>query len=124
VRMISQRLLEGPLGGYATPVHGGTPRIETCNGCTDCCHLPEISVTDEEAGLLRQVAEDVEVPNGELVFEPDRKRSGWQLMQGPCPFRALDSPGLPGGCRIYEHRPGSCRVFTCSSLLDLRRRLL
>jgi Fe-S-cluster containining protein len=96
--------------------------VTGCLGCTDCCHLSEISVTDEEAARLSRLAPGFHDLAGELVFAHDRDRHGWQLMQGPCPFRAIDSPASPGGCRIYDDRPGSCRIFTCSLLLDLRRR--
>lgn len=120
--MQRDRLLDGPLGGYQIPLFGGQPGLRGCNGCTDCCNLPEISVTDEEATLLATIADTVEMPAGEPQFALDPDRSGWQLMQGPCAFRDMNSTDLPGGCRIYEVRPGSCRVFTCEFLLELGRR--
>lgn len=113
----------GPLHGERIPVHGGTPGGSGCNGCIDCCHLPEISVTDEEAERLKELYPTVEAPLEELVLDSDSSNPGWQIMQGPCVFRQIDTPLQAGGCRIYEDRPVGCKVFTCSFLLDLRRRI-
>lgn len=113
----------GPLAGEATPRHGGRPGRAGCEGCVDCCHLPEISVTDEEAARLRERYAELPAPLGALSLEVDPANEGWQIMQGPCPFRRLDSPLAAGGCRIYDDRPSSCAIFTCSFLLELRRRL-
>lgn len=112
----------GPLGGHPVPVHGGNPTSLGCDGCVDCCHLPEISITDEEATLLRVAYEsDGEESVGELHIEPDVAHDGWQIMRGPCVFRRLEAPLVRGGCRIYDDRPAACRIFTCKLLLDFRR---
>jgi Fe-S-cluster containining protein len=111
----------GPLAGEPTPRYGGRPD-GGCNGCIDCCHLPEISLTDEEAERLRARYCTLEAPLGALSLSPDPSHPGWQIMQGPCVFRRVDSPREAGGCRIYEDRPGGCVTFTCSYLLELRRR--
>ena len=119
--MQRNELFSGPLGGHGIPLNGGQPGRSGCNGCTDCCHLPEISVSDEEAEALTRLTSEFDDLAGPLTFLPDKAVKGWQLLQGPCPFRATDSAVLPGGCRIYQQRPGSCRVFTCAWLLDQRR---
>jgi Fe-S-cluster containining protein len=111
----------GPLAGDPIPTHGGLPGTGGCNGCTDCCHLPAISVTDEEAERLRTVYLALEEPRGALVITPDSEHDGWQTMEGPCVFRRLDRPFQAGGCRIYEHRPQGCDIFTCRFLLEGRR---
>lgn len=111
----------GPIQGQATPVHGGQPALGACNGCIDCCHLPEISVTDEEAARLKEIYATIERPLGELVISNDPANDGWQIMAGPCVFRQYDRPLTAGGCRIYPNRPASCAIFTCRLLLDLRR---
>lgn len=121
--MSDANLLGGPLAGEPVPIHGGTPDETGCNGCIDCCHLPEISVTDEEASTLREVSVTVAGPLGSLKLTPDPAHEGWQIMHGPCVFRQPNTPLAQGGCRIYEHRPAGCRIFTCSLLLELRRRL-
>lgn len=111
----------GPLAGEPIPVHGGHPNRDRCNGCIDCCHLPEISVTDEEASRLRTIHSAFEAPLGELVLWGDPKHEEWQIMQGPCVFRRYDRPLGAGGCRIYADRPASCEIFTCKLRTDLRR---
>ena len=112
--------LSGPLAGDALPMHGGRPDRTGCNGCIDCCHLPEISVTDEEVDRLREIHETFADPLGELVIREDPANEGWHIMAGPCVFRQYDRPLSAGGCRIYEDRPAGCRIFTCQFLLELR----
>ena len=114
---------QGPLAGEAMPTHGGTPGNQGCGGCTDCCHLPEISITDEEAVRVAARYSELAEPAGELVIARDPAHEGWQIMQGPCVFRRADSPLEQGGCRIYDDRPAGCDVFTCTFLLENRRRL-
>ena len=111
----------GPLAGEPIPLHGGAPGAGGCNGCIDCCHLPEISVTDEEAARLRELFDLGEHRGERLVLNPDAANEGWQIMRGPCVFRRSESPLDAGGCAIYEDRPASCRIFTCRLLLELRR---
>lgn len=113
--------LAGPLAAGSIPLYGGAPGAGGCGGCTDCCHLPQISVTDEEAERLTELYSSVPNPLGKLVIEVDPAHEGWKSMRGPCAFRQLDGPRGPGGCRIYEHRPAACEIFTCALLLDLRR---
>jgi Fe-S-cluster containining protein len=110
----------GPLAGESEPVHGGSPGAAGCDGCTDCCHLPEISVTDEEVSILRALAADRPELNTSPLFTIDPLHEGWQIMQGPCAFRDSASPVHSGGCRIYGDRPAGCRIFTCKLLLELR----
>src|SRR5687767_14311444 len=111
--------IRGPIAGEPSPLYGGAPGDAGCNGCVDCCHFPEISVTDEEAARLSALYEALEEPAGPLIITPSPERPGWQLMQGPCAFRGL-SPARRG-CRIYEERPASCAIFTCAFLLERRR---
>lgn len=111
----------GPLTGHRLPQHGGHPDLRGCNGCTDCCHLPEIAVTDEEAAELRILHAGFPHRLDALSIVPDTAHDGWQIMRGPCVFRQVDTPLAAGGCRIHEHRPSSCAIFTCRLLLDLKR---
>jgi Fe-S-cluster containining protein len=111
----------GPLAGQSIPLYGGTPGDVGCGGCTDCCHLPEISITDEEAITVTRRYAGITEPVGELVIRPDPAHDGWSIMQGPCVFRRLDSPLASGGCRIYEDRPAGCDIFSCAFLLEKRR---
>jgi len=111
--MSSVVLDRGPMAGEPRPVHGGRPGTAGCGGCVDCCHLPEISVTDEEALELQALAETVVELEAVPIFMADPAHKGWQIMRGPCAFRKSDSPVAAGGCRIYEIRPGACRIFTC-----------
>jgi Fe-S-cluster containining protein len=113
----------GPLNGQFHPVHGGHPDRDSCRGCIDCCHLPEISVTDEEAATLRAAHRRLDQPIGDLIIHPDPANPGWQLMAGPCIFRQYDAPLQAGGCRIYDDRPASCAIFTCALRTNLRRSL-
>jgi Fe-S-cluster containining protein len=119
--MSTNTAFSGPLAGDPLPLHGGSPSISGCGGCTDCCHLPEISVTDEEAARLQAIHPSFPEPLGELVIDTDPAHEGWAIMRGPCVFRRLDRPLVAGGCRIYEDRPAGCEIFTCRLLLDLRR---
>ncbi len=111
----------GPVAGEDIPQHGGDPGLRGCNGCTDCCHLPEIAVTDEEAAELRILHAGFPHSLNPLIIAADTSHEGWQIMQGPCVFRQLDTPMAAGGCRIHDHRPSSCAIFTCRLLLDLKR---
>lgn len=111
----------GPLTGESIPLYGGRPDADSCHGCIDCCHLPEISITDEEAERLRGIHTDFDGPLGELVVHPDPANDGWQIMTGPCVFRQYDRPLQAGGCRIYADRPAGCDIFTCRLRTDLRR---
>jgi Fe-S-cluster containining protein len=113
----------GPLAGQPIPLFGGQPDAGGCNGCTDCCHLPEISVTDEEAARLRRLHAGWEGPIAPLSLRADPAHEGWQMMQGPCVFRQVDRPLAAGGCRIYADRPAGCDIFTCAYRLALRRAL-
>jgi hypothetical protein len=113
---------QGPLTGDPKPVHGGSPSADGCGGCTDCCYLPEISVTDEESSTLAALAASRTEPGSTLVFTVDPAHDGWQIMHGPCVFRESSYPLHSGGCQIYEDRPSSCRIFTCTFLLGLRSR--
>src|SRR5579884_1663823 len=110
----------GPVSGGEKPVHGGQPGRRGCGGCTDCCHFPELSVTDGEATRLLELQRTLQGIDV-LRLRADPANPGWQLMTGPCPFRRLHQPLQSGGCRIYDDRPAVCAVFTCSLLLDLRR---
>jgi Fe-S-cluster containining protein len=107
----------GPLAGSPRPVYGGRPADTGCEGCTDCCHLPEISVTEEEADTLRRRHRDFGEELQPLLLHDDPAHEGWRIMQGPCVFRRIDTPLAQGGCRIYDDRPAGCAIFTCSFLL-------
>jgi Fe-S-cluster containining protein len=113
--------LAGPLAGQSIPLHGGLPGDAGCGGCTDCCHLPEISITDEEAARVTAAYAELKEPLGELVIRTDPANEGWSIMEGPCVFRRLDTPLAAGGCRIYADRPAGCDIFTCAFLLGKRR---
>ena len=118
---MSEELNRGPLAGISQPVHGGQPGRHGCGGCTDCCHLPEIAITEAEAATLSALYDDLGSPEEMLRIVEDPERREWRKMLGPCAFRRSDRAVESGGCRIYGNRPGSCRVFTCQLLLDLRR---
>jgi Fe-S-cluster containining protein len=113
--------LKGPIAGLPTPNYGGTPDAAGCRGCTDCCHLSELSITHEEAERLRAIYLNFQEPLGELRLQPDPNFEGWVLMKGPCVFRRINTSLAEGGCRIYQDRPASCDIFTCAYLLQLRR---
>jgi Fe-S-cluster containining protein len=109
----------GPLAGEPLPIHGGAPGDAGCNGCADCCHLLEISVTAEEAARLSALYAALPAPPGPLELDPDPARPGWMSMRGPCPFLRQGT----GRCGVYDDRPSMCRIFTCAFLLERRRRL-
>jgi Fe-S-cluster containining protein len=119
--MLDDITAHGPLAGKPIPLYGGRPDAAGCNGCTDCCHLPQISVTDEEAARLHTLHAAWMEPIEPLVLSPDPAHEGWQIMQGPCIFRRLDRPLSAGGCRIYEDRPAGCDIFTCAFRSALRQ---
>ncbi len=111
---------KGPIAGEGAPLHGGHPTEVDCAGCTDCCHFPDISVSNDEATRLIQLQN--QLPDVQrLVLQPDHNNAGWQLLKGPCPFRRLDVPLQLGGCRIYHDRPGTCVTFTCIFRLNRGR---
>lgn len=121
VQMSYELQSSGPLSGGVHALHGGSPGDAGCNGCVDCCYLPEKSITSEEAGRLHLLYAELEEPNGQLRITPDPARSGWHIMHDACVFRREDTPVSQGGCRIYEDRPGTCAVFSCALLLQMRR---
>ena len=121
--MTCSRPTRGPLAGEPVPVHGGTPGEGGCGGCVDCCNLPEIAVTAAEAQTLLRLYDDLDRPAGKLRIIDDPQRRDWRIMLGPCAFRKIGDDNGSGGCRIYAECPGSCRIFTCSYLLELRRRV-
>lgn len=114
-------LSKGPIGGFTRPLLGGEPNATDCGNCVDCCHLPEIAVTDDEAAVLARKHEELSIRR-RLVLKPDHRHVGWLRMQGPCVFLSEGAAG-PRGCRIYEDRPGSCRIFTCALRLALAREI-
>lgn len=119
-RTLETPVTRGPLAGEAIPLYGGQPNLDSCNGCTDCCHLPEISLTNEEADRLRALHGAWSGPIETLVIEPDRAHEGWQIMRGPCVFRQEDRLLAAGGCRVYADRPAGCEIFTCALRTTLR----
>jgi Fe-S-cluster containining protein len=113
--------LHGPLAGEPIPLHGGSPTASTCGGCIDCCHLPAISLTVEEAARLEVLAITRQRVDEPLIIDLDPDRPDWRVMRGPCVFRGDDWSG-PRGCSIYDDRPGSCHVFMCALRADARRK--
>ncbi|MGH2444187.1 MAG: YkgJ family cysteine cluster protein, partial [Chloroflexota bacterium] len=115
--------LSGPLTGHPVPQHGGTPDRDGCNGCIDCCHLPQISITRQEGDRLRELHAQFIEPPEELIIREDPSHPGWQVMNGPCVFRRAGKALMQGGCSIYQDRPATCAIFTCEFRLGLQRKL-
>lgn len=76
-----------------------------CAGCTACCRSGQfVHIGPDEADTLAHIDPALLVPApgrpaGHVVMGFDR--------EGRCPMLADD------GCRIYEHRPRTCRTYDC-----------
>jgi Fe-S-cluster containining protein len=83
----------------------------TCRkGCAACCHL-HVDVFPHEAELLLWVAKGlgVEIDWARLERQAPKDDDSWHELPKQdqrCVFLGDDNT-----CRVYEHRPGSCRKY-------------
>lgn len=96
----------------ATSKHG--PHITCRKGCGACCHL-NVDVFPQEAVLLRAVAREagVDIDEARLARQLDHQGDKWHEL--PIEDRRCVFLGENRACRVYEHRPGSCRKYAVKS---------
>ena len=76
-----------------------------CGGCTACCRSAQfVHIEPDEVDTLAHIPPDLLVPaparpTGHMVMGFDG--------EGRCPMLT------ESGCRIYEHRPRTCRSYDC-----------
>ncbi len=89
-----------------TPPHTPVPDCETCGAC--CTLFPAVAVRHGD-----EVAADEcwDITNGELVVDRFVRRDGETLA---C-TALVGKLGEHVGCRVYEHRPRTCREFEAGS---------
>ncbi len=79
-------------------------------GCAACCSL-YVNITREEAQLLRIVMEEDGIQISERKLA---RQAQWNLKQWgeqPLAERRCVFLGAGDECRVYEHRPASCRKY-------------
>jgi Predicted Fe-S-cluster oxidoreductase len=84
--------------------------IRCGEACAFCCHI-SVAITGAEAAELIEVARDRCVPLDEakLRRQAGHTDEGW--LSQPVEDRACVFLGADNRCRVYEHRPLSCRKY-------------
>lgn len=88
----------------------------TCHkGCAACCHL-EVEITSDDAAVLKEaLLNGIEIDYNKLSQIASRSKHDplWNkgvVSENRCVFLGDDK-----ACRIYEHRPSSCRKLSVVS---------
>ena len=89
---------------FRRAVELGEPSDVPCDGCTACCRSSQfVHIGPDERATLRRIDPAL------LVSAPGRP-GHWVMgydEEGRCPMLGHD------GCRIYEDRPRTCRIYDC-----------
>lgn len=107
-RLIDEQLQQS-LEGYQGP------RITCKKGCHHCC-LIHVDITQHEAQLLIQQAEEmgIQIDWSRLWVQSRKNVTTWaELTQAQARCTFLDHDG---SCRVYEYRPSYCRLHTSTDL--------
>lgn len=93
------------LADFAAALAAGTASDVPCGGCTACCRSAQfVHIEADETDALAHIP-------AELLFPAPGRPAGHMVLgydeQGRCPMLG------DAGCRIYEHRPRTCRVYDC-----------
>lgn len=94
------------------------PDIQCRKGCAACCHI-QVDVFTQEADLLLQLAREdgIDIDWARLERQAGKTDATWRELpveDQRCVF--LDEQRH---CRVYEHRPGTCRKYMVKSDPDL-----
>lgn len=92
--------------------------VKCRRGCAHCCAM-YVGVFPEEGELLRAAAAEqgIEIDEARLARQAEKTEATWLELSDEdrrCVFLAEDL-----SCRVYEHRPSSCRKYLVTSDPDL-----
>lgn len=93
------------LRGLPAAIAGQVDADVPCGTCTGCCTSSQfITIDPDEADALAHIPAELRfpAPGG----PPGRVLLGYDE-RGHCPML------VDGACRIYEHRPRTCRTYDC-----------
>ena len=84
--------------------------VKCQRGCAHCCRN-YVGIFPHEGRLLREFAAEqgVEIDEGRLARQAQKTEKTWQTLapeDQDCVFLGEDQ-----ACKVYEHRPGSCRKY-------------
>ena len=88
----------------------GHGKIKCGKGCSFCCHY-HVDITDDEAELLVEFSKEIKIQIDKQYLEKqkDKNVDTWEELkysERRCVFLDAD-----GSCKVYEHRPVSCRTL-------------
>jgi Fe-S-cluster containining protein len=89
--------------------------IPSCHkGCSFCCYIHN-EITDDEAQLLMEhsLENNIEIDVNLLKRQQGKTIQDYKTMKGSdrkCVFLSRE-----GECKVYEHRPGTCRKYYVAS---------
>jgi len=82
----------------------------TCRaGCCHCCKL-EVIISDDEADLLVSYAKKENIAIDELKLKRQSNFTEWH-QQNKEDWSCVFLDGNTGLCKVYEHRPNTCRKY-------------
>ncbi|MBL4576548.1 MAG: YkgJ family cysteine cluster protein [Opitutaceae bacterium] len=98
-------------------------RVQCKKGCAFCCNI-HVDATDDEADLLSAYMkhENIEIDKEKLQRQSNYDRENWHSQ----PFEDWSCVFVDDNtksCKVYEHRPASCRkllVLSAPQLCDTR----
>ena len=83
-------------------------------GCSACCHQA-VSITDDEATLIWAYCKSKGIPISKTQLLRQKGLSAAELWVLPRAESRCVFLGDDDGCKIYNHRPSSCRNYMVSS---------
>jgi hypothetical protein len=97
---------ERRVDSVARELHAEAFAAIDCTRCSNCCKTVSPVLNDAD---IKRIARHLGLPRQEFIdtyLEIDPEDGKQRMRVLPCPFLADD-----GCCRIYEHRPRTCREY-------------